>query len=218
MRRIPFASILGPVLFLIGASAATAAADLRPLLKLHDRHTTAAGPANVAFVDQDLFVSRSGEAVLISVNRGLLDNTPFTTTIARGTATPAQLAALNAALAAARPSQFSGECATELFPLGSSFRITLSWFGIASRTSVLTLTDDGTAVEPCPAAALALLQAAFAFEQALLVNPQTSRESSACKEDLQCPVGLKCCYPCGFPGCDNRCTQPSLNGNCPLIP
>jgi len=217
MPRIRRASILGPVLLLAGASAA-AAVDLRPLLKLHDRHTTAAGPADVAFVDQDLFVSRSGEAVLVSVNRGLLDNTPFTTTIARGTAKPAQLAALNAALAAARPSQFSGVCFAELFPLGSSFRITLSWFGIASRTSVLTLTDDGTAVAPCAAAALALLQAAFAFEQALLINPQTSRESSVCKEDLQCPFGLKCCYPCGIPGCENRCIPPSPNGNCPQFP
>jgi hypothetical protein len=82
MNRIRLASILGPALLLAGASLA-AATDMRPLLKLHDRHTTAAGPANVSFVDQDLFVSRSGEAVLISVNRGLLDNTPFTTTIAR---------------------------------------------------------------------------------------------------------------------------------------
>ncbi len=217
MSRIRLASILGLVLSLAGATVADAL-DGRPLLKLHDRHTTAAGPANVSFVDQDLFVSRSGEAVLISVNRGLLDNTPFTTTIARGTATPAQLAALNVALTAARPSRFSGECAAELFPLGSSFRITLSWFGNGSRTSTLTLTNEGTAVRPCPAAVLALLQAAYAFEQALLISPQTSLESSVCKEDLQCPFGLKCCYPCGIPGCENRCMPPGQDGHCPAFP
>lgn len=217
MTRIRLASIFGPVLLLACVSAA-AALDLRPLLKVHDRHTTAAGPANVAFVDQDLFVSRSGEAVLISVNRGLLANTPFATTIARGTATSAQLTALNAALAAARPSRFSGECAAELFPLGSGFRITLSWFGNGSRTSTLTLTNDGTATEPCPAAVLALLQAAYTFEQALLLSPQTSLESSVCKEDFQCPSGLKCCYPCGIAGCENRCMLPSQNGNCPAFP
>jgi hypothetical protein len=217
MRRICLASVLGPVFLLVGASAA-AALDMRPLLKVHDRHTLAAGPANVAFVDQDLFVSRSGEAVLISVNRALHDNTPFATTIARGTATPAQLAALNVALTAARPARFSGECAAEIFPLGSSFRITLSWFGIASRTSTLTLTNDGTAVVPCPAAVLALLQAAYTFEQALLISPQTSVESSVCKVDLQCPLGLKCCYPCGIAGCENRCMLPSQNGHCPAFP
>ena len=217
MTRIRLASILGPVLLLAGASFA-AAIDMRPLLKLHDRHTTAAGPANVSFVDQDLFVSRSGEAVLISVNRGLLDNTSFTTTIARGTATPAQLAALNIALTAARPSRFSGECAAELFPLGSSFRITLSWFGNGSRTSVLTLTNEGTAVRPCPAASVALLQAVYAFEQALLLGPLASLESSVCKEDLQCPFGLKCCYPCGIPGCENRCMPPGQDGHCPAFP
>jgi len=217
MSRIRLALLLGPALLLVGAAVA-AALDWRPLLKLHDRHTTAAGPANVAFVDQDLFVSRDGEAVLTSVNRGLLGNTPFTTTFARGAATRDQIAALNAALTAARPSQFSGECAAELFPLGSSFRITLSWFGRTTRTTVLTLTNDGTATEPCPAASLALLQAALAFEQALLTNPQTSRESSVCQEDLQCPFGLKCCYPCGIPGCENRCSPPDQNGNCPAFP
>ena len=216
MSRIRVGSIVGLTFLLVGASAA--ALDLRPLLELHDRHTTAAGPANLSFVDQDLFVSRSGEAMLISVNRGLLDNTPFTTTIARGTATPDQLTALNAALTAARPSRFSGECAAELFPLGSSFRITLSWFGNGARTSTLTLTNEGTAVRPCSAAALALLQAVYAFEQALLLKSLTSLESSVCKEDLQCPPGLKCCYPCGIPGCENRCAQPSQDGHCPAFP
>ncbi len=217
MNRIRLASILGLVLSLAGAGAA-AALDGSPLLKLHDRHTTAAGPANVSFVDQDLFVSRSGEAVLVSVNRSLLDDTPFTTTIARGTAKPDQLAALNVALTAARPSRFAGECAAELFPLGSSFRVTLSWFGNGSRTSTLTLTNEGTAARPCPAASVALLQAVYAFEQALLLSPSTSFESSVCQIDRQCPTGLKCCYPCGIPGCQNRCMAPDPNGECPAFP
>ncbi|HEV8581280.1 MAG TPA: hypothetical protein VGX68_19620 [Thermoanaerobaculia bacterium] len=214
MSRSRLASIVGLVFLLVGAAAV--AEDLRPLLKLHDRHTTAAGPANVSFVDQDLFVSRSGEAELISVNRSLLGNTPFTTTIAQGTVTPDQLAALNVALAAARPSRWSGECTAELFPLGSSFRITLSWFGNGSRTSTLTLTNDGTAIRRCSAASVALLQAVYAFEQALLQS--SAVESSVCQEDLQCPSGLKCCYPCGIAGCENRCSRPSENGHCPAFP
>jgi hypothetical protein len=33
-----------------------------------------------------------------------------------------------------------------------------------------------------------------------------------------CAAGLKCCYPCGIPGCHNQCLQPGANGMCPLFP
>lgn len=41
---------------------------------------------------------------------------------------------------------------------------------------------------------------------------------SACTQDAECSGGLKCCYPCGIPGCSNLCMQPSKNGQCPMIP
>ncbi len=33
-----------------------------------------------------------------------------------------------------------------------------------------------------------------------------------------CAAGLLCCYPCGIPGCANRCMPPDRNGRCPLLP
>jgi hypothetical protein len=30
-----------------------------------------------------------------------------------------------------------------------------------------------------------------------------------------CDPSLLCCYPCGIPGCENRCTQPE-DGECPI--
>jgi hypothetical protein len=38
-----------------------------------------------------------------------------------------------------------------------------------------------------------------------------------CSRDTDCTGGLLCCYPCGIPGCMNRCTAP-MGGRCPLIP
>jgi hypothetical protein len=41
---------------------------------------------------------------------------------------------------------------------------------------------------------------------------------AACAMDSDCSAGLKCCYPCGIPGCHNECLQPAANGMCPLFP
>jgi hypothetical protein len=185
---------------------------------MHDRHILAEGPADVAFVDEDLLVTRDGTVSIHSVNRGLAPGEPFATTIADGQASPARLAALNAALAAAKPSQFSGVCHAGLFPLGSSYRFTLSWYGVTSRQSLLTVTNDGTATQGCPLGVTDLLQAAMALEVAVLTDPQTTLKSPTCTDQFQCPGGLLCCYPCGIPGCQNRCTPPANNGHCPLIP
>lgn len=198
--------------------AAGAAGDFRPLLEMEDRHILAEGPADVAFVDEDLLVARDGTVSLHSVNRGLTPGEPFATTIADGQASPMQLAALNAALAAARPSRFSGVCEAGLFPLGSSYRFTLSWYGVTSRQSQLTVTNDGTATQGCPAGVVELLQAATALEVSVLGDPRTTLKSPDCTDSLQCPAGLLCCYPCGIPGCQNRCMPPASNGHCPLFP
>lgn len=205
---------LGPAAMALGAGG-----NLQPLVTVQDRHTTAAGPAYVAFVDQDLFVSRGGDVELISINRALFASTPFATTLARGVAPPAAFAALNLALSQAHPAAFSGECFAELFPLGSSFRITLAWFGRGTRSGSVTLTSDGPVTGgSCAPEVLAVLQAAWALEQATLADTGTALESSVCANDAQCPAGLKCCYPCGIPGCENRCSRPASDGNCPLLP
>jgi hypothetical protein len=39
-----------------------------------------------------------------------------------------------------------------------------------------------------------------------------------CVSDSQCGTGLKCCYPCGIPDCENQCMAPMPNGQCPLFP
>ena len=39
-----------------------------------------------------------------------------------------------------------------------------------------------------------------------------------CDADSQCAAGLKCCYPCGTPGCRDMCLTPEPNGSCPLYP
>lgn len=41
---------------------------------------------------------------------------------------------------------------------------------------------------------------------------------AACTGDNDCVMGLKCCYPCGIPGCQNQCMQPGRNGQCPAFP
>jgi hypothetical protein len=43
-------------------------------------------------------------------------------------------------------------------------------------------------------------------------------EPGACTMDTDCPGGQLCCYPCGIPGCTNRCTDPGPDGHCPLRP
>lgn len=39
-----------------------------------------------------------------------------------------------------------------------------------------------------------------------------------CATDQECAPGLKCCYPCGIPGCTNQCTVPTASGECPMYP
>ena len=40
-----------------------------------------------------------------------------------------------------------------------------------------------------------------------------------CGSDSACAAGLLCCYPCGIPGCTNRCGSPDpRTGRCPLLP
>ncbi len=41
---------------------------------------------------------------------------------------------------------------------------------------------------------------------------------AACTTDTQCPLGFKCCYPCGVAGCTNSCITPQANGTCPMYP
>jgi hypothetical protein len=41
---------------------------------------------------------------------------------------------------------------------------------------------------------------------------------AGCSSDSQCATGLKCCYPCGIPGCSNECVMPDPGGKCPLYP
>lgn len=41
---------------------------------------------------------------------------------------------------------------------------------------------------------------------------------TTCGSDGECAPGLKCCYPCGIPGCQNQCTQPGSDGQCIPVP
>jgi hypothetical protein len=41
---------------------------------------------------------------------------------------------------------------------------------------------------------------------------------AACQGDNDCQNGLKCCYPCGTPGCTNQCMKPDSSGQCPAFP
>ncbi len=38
-----------------------------------------------------------------------------------------------------------------------------------------------------------------------------------CGSGAACAEGLLCCYPCGIPGCVDRCSTP-MGGRCPLLP
>lgn len=42
--------------------------------------------------------------------------------------------------------------------------------------------------------------------------------TAPCTSDTQCATGLKCCYPCGIQGCQNKCITPLVPGQCPLYP
>ncbi len=41
---------------------------------------------------------------------------------------------------------------------------------------------------------------------------------SECTMSSECADGLLCCYPCGIPGCTNRCTAVAPGESCPLLP
>lgn len=45
----------------------------------------------------------------------------------------------------------------------------------------------------------------------------TLEAGAHCSLDSECQPGLKCCYPCGIPDCQNQCMAP-LHGECPLFP
>ncbi len=44
------------------------------------------------------------------------------------------------------------------------------------------------------------------------------RAGRVCSTDNQCAEGLRCCYPCGIRGCQNRCMRVGPNGRCPAFP
>jgi hypothetical protein len=39
----------------------------------------------------------------------------------------------------------------------------------------------------------------------------------SCNVDGDCAPPQLCCYPCGVPGCKNKCTMP-VGGACPKVP
>ena len=46
---------------------------------------------------------------------------------------------------------------------------------------------------------------------------ELARNGKTCATDADCTGGMKCCYPCGIPGCKYACVMP-LQGMCPLFP
>jgi hypothetical protein len=43
-------------------------------------------------------------------------------------------------------------------------------------------------------------------------------EGSDCTSTPECASGLACCYPCGIPGCHDKCIKVDADGKCPLFP
>src|SRR6266851_4099454 len=122
--------LLAATLFLFvagGLAAQQVGANSRPWMKLHDVHTTAAGPALTRFVDQDLFLARDGTLISLTVAADLVNGGGFTSTEIAGTASPEALAALGAVLVESHIGKLGGSCGTELMPLGSTFSIGISW-------------------------------------------------------------------------------------------
>ena len=191
-----------------------------PWMKLHDVHTSAAGPALVRFVDQDLFLARDGTLISLTVAADLVNGGGFTSTEIAGTASPKTLAALGAVLFESRIGKLEGSCATELMPLGSTFSIGISWYGSGSRSSHFTITNEGSPASTCSPQQLAVLQALRALQASVVADPLSSITSSTCASDAQCPDGLVCCAPCGIPiPCPRSCFRPDpTTGRCPLFP
>lgn len=201
-----------------GLAPCLAQPSFMPLVKLHDTRINAAGPTLVGSTDDDVLITVGGELVSTAVTRRFLPGSHFQTTIAQGTASPAALAALNAALAAGHPAQLSGVCAADIVPLGSTFRYQITWFGGHSRTSTFTLTNQGDGVIHCTQGQTAIATAILALEDEVLADPATRFTRSSCETDADCAAGQLCCYPCGIPGCSNVCTRVVSGGRCPLLP
>lgn len=192
-------------------------ADQRILVAVHSERLDAAGPANLDTVDEDLFVTRDGAVSLVSVRRDLLQNTTFTSTFANGVLPGPAFAALQAAVGRARPGTRSGVCRGPEAPLGSAYHYRVAWFGAANRSSRFEVALDGGSVA-CPPAVSALIAAVGKAQTAALLAPQTTISSSPCTSDRQCPSALRCCYPCGIPGCLDSCSRPDSSGECPRLP
>jgi hypothetical protein len=190
-------------------------------MKLHDVHTTAAGPALTRFVDQDLFLARDGTLISITVAADLVAGGGFTSTEIAGKASPEALAALGAVLFQSRIGKLEGSCGTELMPLGSTFSIGISWYGSGSRSSHFTITNQGAPGGTCSQQELAVLHALQTLQASVIADLQTSISSSSCERDGQCPDGTVCCAPCGIPVpvCPRICfRQDPTTGRCPLFP
>jgi hypothetical protein len=224
MKRLVLRLLLAATLFFLlaaGLVAQQVGVNSLPWMKLHDVHTTAAGPALVRFVDQDLFLARDGTLISLTVAADLVNGGGFTSTEIAGTASPEALASLGAVLFESRIGKLGGSCITELMPLGSIFSIGISWYGAGSRSSHFTITNEGSPAGSCSPQQLAVLHALQALQASVIADPLTGIFSSPCLRDGQCPDGLVCCAPCGAPGmpCPRICFRPDpTTGRCPLFP
>lgn len=192
-----------------------------PWMKLHDVHTSAAGPTLTRFVDQDLFLGRDGTLIAVTVAADLVAGGGFASTEVIGVASPEALAALSAALFQGRASKLAGACAAELMPLGSTFNIGISWFGAGSRSSSFTITNQSAPARQCSPGELGVLNALEALKASVIANPQTAIASSVCTAAGQCPDEMLCCNPCGIPVtvCPRSCARrDSVTGGCPMVP
>ncbi len=216
--------VLAAALSLVAAGGLAAQVNRNsvPWMKLHDVHTTAAGPTLTRFVDQDLFLARDGTLISVTVAEDLVFGGGFVSTEISGIASPEALAALTAALFQSRVSKLQGSCSAELMPLGSTFSIGISWFGNGARSSQLTITNQGSAASTCSQQELGVLQALEAVQASVIANPRSLVTSSECTSDASCPDGLVCCLPCGIPVppplCPRVCFVPDpKTGRCPLF-
>jgi hypothetical protein len=192
-----------------------------PWMKLHDVHTTAAGPTLTRFEDQDLFLARDGTMISLTAVADLVNGGGFVSTEILGTASPEALAALGAVLFESRIGKLEGSCTAELMPLGSTFDIGISWYGSGSRSSHFTITNQGSPAGTCSQQQLAVLHALQALRASVIAEPLAVVLSSLCTEDAQCADGTVCCAPCGIPvsPCPRVCFRPDpATGKCPLFP
>jgi hypothetical protein len=190
----------------------------QPMLKLHDRHVTAAGPRLVSSTDDDVLVLLDGHLSSTAVTRQLVPGAQYQTRIALGSGPAAAFAALKSAFVQGHPGFQNGVCSAELLPLGSSFRYEITWFGRQGHAATFTLTNQEAGARPCTPAQIAMATAVLTYEAAVLATPGTTLLRSSCASDADCPASQLCCYPCGIPGCTNQCTPIVAGGHCPLLP